>query len=51
MDMKWMEPQSRWMTRLLGRDFDAFYDSAKRKTNWLMLLLDIGLVLLLIKLL
>ncbi len=45
MDLKFMEPQSRWvMKTLFRRDFDAFVDSAKRRVNWSMLLWDIIIV-------
>ncbi len=49
MDLKFMEPQSRFLLQVLAkRNFDAFQDSAKRTTNWIMLLGDIAAVILLI---
>jgi hypothetical protein len=41
-DLKFMEPQSRWVVRrLFGRDFDAFAPSSRRRINWAMLLWDL----------
>ncbi|MCH9046184.1 MAG: hypothetical protein IIA40_08750 [SAR324 cluster bacterium] len=52
MDLKFIEPQSRWvMKTLFRRDFDAFVDSAKRRVNWSMLLWDIIIVYFLAQLL
>lgn len=52
MDLKFMEPQSRWvMKTLFRRDFDAFVDSAKRRVNWSMLLWDIIIVWIVLQLL
>ena len=42
LDLKFMEPQSRWLMRtLFKRDFDTFVESAKRRINWAMLLWDV----------
>lgn len=52
MDLKFIEPQSRWvMKTLFRRDFDSFVDSAKRRVNWSMLLWDIIIVYFLVQLL
>ena len=52
MDLKFMEPQSRFLLRVLAkRNYDAFNDSSKRVTNWMVLLGDIAAVILLIELL
>lgn len=52
LDLKWIEPQSRWVIQtLFKRNFDAFQDSARRRINWSMLLWDIIIVYGLLKLL
>ena len=52
MDLKFMEPQSRWvMQTLFRRDFDTFVESAKRRINWAMLLWDLIVLYLLAQLL
>ena len=52
MDLKFMEPQSRFVMRsLFKRHFDAFTGQGKRLTNWAMLLWDIVIVIILWKLL
>ena len=41
-ELKWIEPQSRWVIRtLFGRNFDAFTHGAKKRINWAMLLWDL----------
>jgi hypothetical protein len=50
LELKFMEPQSRWVIRVLfRRNFDAFTDSAKVRVNWAMLLWDVIIVWLLIQ--
>ncbi len=47
--LKWIEPQSRWVIRtLFKRNFDGFVESAQRNVNWAMLGWDVllGYVLL-----
>lgn len=52
LDLKFMEPQSRWVMRtLFRRDFDVFVESAKRRINWSMLLWDLILLYILLKIL
>ena len=52
MELKIMEPQSRWMIKtLFRRDFDSFVDTAKARTNLLVLVADLAVLLLLIRLL
>lgn len=52
LELKFMEPQSRWVMRtLFRRNFDAFVDSAKRRINWSMLLWDVILLYVLLRLL
>ena len=52
MDLKFMEPQSRWvMQTVFRRDFDTFVESAKRRINWAMLLWDLVVLYLLAQLL
>lgn len=52
MELKFMEPQSRWMIKtLFSRDYDSFVDRAKARTNLLVLVADVVAVLLLIRLL
>ena len=52
LDLKFMEPQSRWVIRtLFRRDFDGFIEPAKRRINWAMLLWDLIIVYLLLQLL
>ena len=42
MDLKWIEPESRWvMKSLFRRDFDAFTDEARRAVNWMVLASDL----------
>jgi len=42
MDLKWIEPESRWiMNTFFKRNFDAFTDGARRMVNWLVLGADI----------
>lgn len=42
MELKWIEPQSRWMVRVLfRRNFDGFTDSARVRINWAVLLWDV----------
>jgi hypothetical protein len=51
-DLKFMEPQSRWVMRsLFRRNFDAFLDPAKRRINWAMLLWDVIILYVLLELL
>ena len=51
-DLKFMEPQSRWVMRVLfRRNFDAFLDSAKARINWAMLLWDVIILYVLLQLL
>ncbi|HKI99778.1 MAG TPA: hypothetical protein VKB51_14985 [bacterium] len=51
LDLKFMEPQSRWVMRVLfRRNFDVFVESAKRRINWAMLLWDIIIVYALLQL-
>ena len=40
MNLKWIEPESRMIIRIFGRDFDAFTDQAKRTVNRLVLVGD-----------
>jgi hypothetical protein len=48
--LRWMEPQSRWMLRtLLRRNLDVMTDSARRTLNWGVLALDIFAVYLLLE--
>ena len=52
LELKFMEPQSRWVIRtLFRRDFDTFIEPAKRRINWAMLLWDVIIVYLLLQLL
>jgi hypothetical protein len=52
LELKFMEPQSRWVIRaLFRRNFDTFVDSAKVRINWAMLLWDLILLYLLLQLL
>lgn len=49
-DLKFMEPQSRWVMRVLfRRDFDVFVESAKRRINWSMLLWDLIILWILLR--
>ena len=51
-DLKWIEPQSRWVIRtLFKRDFESFIAPAKRRVNWAMLLWDLILLHLLAQML
>ena len=51
-ELKFMEPQSRWVMRVLfRRNYDAFVERAKRTVNWAMLLWDVIIVYLLLQLL
>ena len=48
--LRWMEPQSRWLMRtFLRRDLDVMTDSARRSINWGVLALDIFAVYLLLE--
>jgi hypothetical protein len=50
--LRFMEPQSRWVMRVLfRRDFDTFVERAKRTVNWSMLLWDVIIAYLLLQLL
>ncbi|MDH4248485.1 MAG: hypothetical protein OEW39_11800 [Deltaproteobacteria bacterium] len=50
-DLKWIEPQSRWVVRFLfKRDFDGFIEPAKVRVNWAMLLWDLIFLYLLLEL-
>jgi hypothetical protein len=52
MDLKWIEPESRFIINsLLKRDFDAFTDEAKRTVNWSVLIGDVAAVVVLLSLL
>lgn len=52
LELKFMEPQSRWMVRLLfKRDYDGFTDPAKRRVNWGVLMWDVIAVYALLQLL
>jgi hypothetical protein len=51
-ELKFMEPQSRWVMRtLFRRDFDTFVESARVRVNWAMLLWDIIIAYLVLQLL
>jgi hypothetical protein len=51
-ELRFMEPQSRWVLRVLfRRDFDTFVERAKRTVNWSMLLWDVIIAYLLLQLL
>ena len=51
-ELKWIEPQSRWVIRtLFNREFNGFITPAKRRVNWAMLLWDLIIVYLLAQLL
>jgi len=51
-ELKFMEPQSRWVMRtLFRRNFDAFVASARVRINWAMLLWDIVIAYLVLNLL
>ena len=42
MDLKWIEPESRWvMKTFFRRDFDAFTDEARKAVNWMVLASDL----------
>ena len=42
MDLKWIEPESRWiMSTVFRRNFDSFTDEAKRTVNWAVLGTDV----------
>ena len=48
--LRWMEPQSRWILRtFLRRNLDVMTDSARRSINWGVLALDILAVYLLLE--
>ncbi|MDA0991748.1 MAG: hypothetical protein O3A51_13480 [Verrucomicrobia bacterium] len=50
MDLKFMESQSRALTRtLFKRDYDAFTESARRTVNWVVLAADVAVGLLLLE--
>ncbi len=52
MDLKWIEPESRFIVNtLFKRNFDAFTDGAKRTVNWGVLAGDVFAVWLAISLL
>jgi hypothetical protein len=49
MKLKWIEPESRLLMKLLfRRNFDTFTDSAQQTTNWLVLGFDIFVLWLLL---
>lgn len=51
MDLKFLEPQSRWMVNtFFKRDFDTFVDSAKTRINRMVLVADVVIVYILIQL-
>ena len=42
MNLKWIEPESRWiMNTIFRRNFDAFTDDARRTVNWAVLATDV----------
>jgi len=42
MQLKWIEPESRLLMRLVfSRNFNGFTDQAQRTVNWLVLALDV----------
>jgi len=52
MDLKWIEPESRWLMRtLFKRNLDAFTDNARRTINWAVLAGDLLAVYLVLSLL
>ena len=51
-DLRWIEPQSRWLLRtFFRRDVEVMTDSARRTTNWTILILDVLLLYVLLWLL
>jgi hypothetical protein len=51
-DLRWIEPQSRWiMQTLFKRDMDVMTDSARRTTNWGVLILDAAVLYIILSLL
>ncbi len=49
MDLKWIEPESRFLVNsVFRRNFDTFTEQAKRAVNWLVLAGDVvgGIILL-----
>ena len=52
MELKWIEPESRFiMKTLFKRDFESFTDGAKKTINWGVLIGDVVAVWLLVSLL
>ena len=50
-DLRWIEPQSRWVLRtFFKRDLAVMTDSARRTTNWTFLILDALLLYVLLRL-
>ena len=51
MDLKWIEPESRLILKLLGRNLETFSDEARRTVNWAVLGGDILAVIILLAIL
>jgi hypothetical protein len=49
-DLRWIEPQSRWvLSTLFKRDLNVMQDSARRTVNWIVLGVDVAVVWLILE--
>lgn len=49
-DLRWIEPQSRWLLQtFLKRNLDGMTDSARRGANWIVLAVDVIVIYIVIR--